>query len=77
MSKQLRLVILQRLLSRRHFLVIAGQVAALIGMGNNKSSLTAILSEQSTPVVYGQDSYGQGEYPGYNTYLPLVNKENQ
>ena len=76
---------LNYILSRRVFIKMSLRILALlsgskalrlVSIGNKEAhyqvSLQA-LTEQSP--AYGRGAYGQGAYAGYQTYLPLVNKE--
>jgi hypothetical protein len=83
----------KQIISRRAFVKLSAQFLAFIAYarsiqvalsGHNPpgESLLHSAGASSIPLVsaprpYGRGSYGQGVYPGYRTYIPLVNKEQE
>jgi hypothetical protein len=72
------MIMLHRSLKRRTFLKLIGQLFAMAASLRLRHTLAVQHPQAAAQALgYGVGAYSQGEYPGYKTYLPLVNKENR
>jgi hypothetical protein len=55
------------------FLILSTQLVVLTSIQWSKSVNSALQQPKKT-MSYGNGKYGTGEYPGYKSYLPIVNQ---
>ena len=66
--------ILHTLITRRSFIrVVTSTSVALINLDIKETFASPPPQRAVLTHGYGVDDYGKGEYPGYKSYLPLVN----